>query len=67
MIAYVDKGPKIEEQNGHFLVTFASGADKVQLLLTRSVCFELGRRAITLSCSAFENDAEIIQLSRADG
>lgn len=66
MISYVDHAPTIELRNGHFLLTFVSGAEEVQLLLTLNACFALGRHAVNESCNAFR-EANVIPLPRNGG
>ena len=64
MIAFAETSPTIEPLHGCFVLTFASGEDKVQVMLTRHALFKLGRDAARAGQQAFENKAKITPLRK---
>lgn len=60
MLGYVDERPTVEPRNGHLLLTFKSGGETVQLILTRhaTIALELQCKGGLAMLAVEEMDAE---------
>ena len=59
-IAFVDQPPTLEQRHGNFVMTFDSGGEQIQLMLTRHATLLLGRAATNGAGGAFAADAKIM-------
>jgi hypothetical protein len=68
MIGFVDKAPDVEPHHALFLLTFDSGGEKVQLLLTQSaLTLMLGRGARALEDECMRREKAVVLPLRRKG
>lgn len=63
---YIDTAPDVKTHNGHVLLTFASGGEKISLIVTQHASHHTLRRIALAVDSLFEGDtsAEVVTLPK---